>query len=36
MYTGASFPSRGPDRARFAMAVEKAAQRTLSFVHDPG
>jgi len=35
-YTGAPFPSRGPDRVCFVIAVEKAAQRTLSFVHDPG
>jgi hypothetical protein len=35
-YTGAPFPSRGPDRVCFVVAVEKAAQRTLSFVHDPG
>jgi PPOX class probable F420-dependent enzyme len=35
-YTGAPFPSRGPDRVCFGIAVEKAAQRTLRFVHDPG
>ena len=35
-YTGAPFPSRGPDRVCFVIAVEKAAQRTLSFVHKPG
>jgi PPOX class probable F420-dependent enzyme len=35
-YTGAPFPSRGPDRVCFVIAVEKAAQRTLSFVHQPG
>ena len=35
-YTGAPFPSRGPDRVCFVIAAEKAAQRTLSFVHDPG
>ena len=34
-YTGAPFPSRGSDRVCFAIAVEKAAQRTLRFVHDP-
>ena len=34
-YTGARFPSRGPDRVCFVIAVEKAAQRTLGFVHDP-
>jgi PPOX class probable F420-dependent enzyme len=35
-YTGAPFPSRGPDRVCFVIAVEKAAQRTLDFVHKPG
>jgi PPOX class probable F420-dependent enzyme len=35
-YTGAPFPSRGPDRACFVIAVEKAGQRTLGFAHDPG
>ena len=35
-YTGAPFPLRGPDRVCFVIAVEKAAQRTLGFVHDPG
>src|ERR1700745_1839836 len=35
-YTGAPFPSRGPDRGCFVIAAEKAAQRPLSFVHDPG
>jgi len=35
-YTSAPFPSRGPDRVCFVIAVEKAAQRTLSFVHQPG
>jgi PPOX class probable F420-dependent enzyme len=34
-YTGAPFPSRGPDRVCFVIAAEKAAQRTLSFVHSP-
>ena len=34
-YTGAPFPSRGPDRVCFVIAVQKAAQRTLSFVHSP-
>jgi PPOX class probable F420-dependent enzyme len=34
-YTGAPFPSRGPDRVCFVIAVEKAAQRTLPFIHDP-
>jgi len=35
-YTGARFPSRGADRVCFVIAVERAAQRTLDFVHDPG
>ncbi len=35
-YTNAPFPSRGPDRVCFVIAVEKATQRTLSFVHNPG
>ena len=35
-YTNAPFPSRGPDRVCFVIAVEKAAQHTLSFVHSPG
>jgi PPOX class probable F420-dependent enzyme len=35
-YTGAPFPSRGPDRVCFVIAVEKAAQRTLRFTHSPG
>jgi PPOX class probable F420-dependent enzyme len=35
-YTGAPFPSRGPDRVCFVIAVEKAAQRTLRFIHRPG
>jgi PPOX class probable F420-dependent enzyme len=35
-YTNAPFPSRGPDRVCFVIAVEKAAQRTLRFVHAPG
>ncbi len=35
-YTGAPFPSRGPDRVCFVIAVEKAASRTLGFVHKPG
>jgi hypothetical protein len=34
-YTGEPFPSRGSDRVCFVIGVEKAAQRTLSFVHDP-
>jgi PPOX class probable F420-dependent enzyme len=35
-YTNPPFPSRGPDRVCFVIAVEKAAQRTLRFVHAPG
>jgi PPOX class probable F420-dependent enzyme len=35
-YTAAPFPSRGPDRVCFVIAVEKAAQRTLGFRHNPG
>jgi PPOX class probable F420-dependent enzyme len=35
-YTGAPFPSRGPDRVCFVIAVEHAAQHTLKFVHHPG
>ena len=34
-YTSAPFPSRGPDRVCFVIAVEKAACRTLSFAHHP-
>ena len=29
------FPVRGPDRVCFVISVEKAAQRTLGFVHHP-
>ncbi len=35
-YTHAPFPSRGPDRVCFEIAVEKAVQRIFSFVHNPG
>jgi PPOX class probable F420-dependent enzyme len=35
-YTSEPFPVRGPGRVCFAIAVEKAAQRTLSFRHNPG
>jgi PPOX class probable F420-dependent enzyme len=35
-YTSAPFPSRGPDRVCFVIAVDKAAQRTLGFMHNPG
>ena len=34
-YTNAPFPSRGSDRVCFVIAVEKAAQHTLSFAHNP-
>jgi PPOX class probable F420-dependent enzyme len=34
-YTGAPFPSRGPDRVCFVIAVENAGQRTLGFTHNP-
>jgi PPOX class probable F420-dependent enzyme len=35
-YTGRPFTSRGADRVCFVIAVDRAAQRTLDFVHDPG
>ncbi len=35
-YTGQPFSARGPGRVCFVIAVEKGAQRTLDFVHDPG
>ncbi len=35
-YTSAPFPMRGPGRVCFVIAVERAAQRTLSFIHNPG
>ena len=34
-YTNAPFPSRGPDRVCFVIAVEKAAQQAPSFTHHP-
>ena len=34
-YTGAAFPSRGPHRVCFLIAVESAWQRTLAFAHRP-
>jgi PPOX class probable F420-dependent enzyme len=34
-YTGAPFPSRGPDRVCFVIEVHHAAARTLGFVHAP-
>jgi hypothetical protein len=36
MYTSAPFPMRGQGRVCFVIAVEKAAQRTLGFGHNPG
>jgi PPOX class probable F420-dependent enzyme len=35
-YTGQPFPYRGAGRLCFVIAVEKGAQRTLDFVHNPG
>jgi len=35
-YTGAPFPSRGPDRLCFVVAIERAAAKTLAFDHNPG
>jgi PPOX class probable F420-dependent enzyme len=35
-YTGAPFPSRGPGRVCFVIAIERAGQRTLGFTHSPG
>jgi PPOX class probable F420-dependent enzyme len=35
-YTGKPFPNRGPNRVCFIVAVERAAQRTLAFEHQPG
>jgi hypothetical protein len=34
-YTGEPFPTRGPDRVCFGIAVEKAARRTLGFTRNP-
>jgi PPOX class probable F420-dependent enzyme len=34
-YTGKPFPSRGPDRVCFVIAVERAHQRTLGYTHAP-
>jgi hypothetical protein len=34
-YTNRRFPSRGPDRVCFVIAVEHARQTTLGCVHDP-
>jgi PPOX class probable F420-dependent enzyme len=35
-YTNAPFPSRGPDRVCFVLEIEKAREKTLRFVHNPG
>jgi PPOX class probable F420-dependent enzyme len=35
-YTSAPFPTRGPGRVCFVIAVEKAGKRTLGFAHQPG
>jgi PPOX class probable F420-dependent enzyme len=34
-YTNAPFPSRGPDRVCFVIAIVKARPTTLGFRHDP-
>jgi PPOX class probable F420-dependent enzyme len=34
-YTSEPFPYRGPHRVCFVVAIERAHQRTLSFVHSP-
>lgn len=34
-YTNRPFPSRGPDRVCFVIAIEHARQTTLGFVHEP-
>jgi PPOX class probable F420-dependent enzyme len=34
-YTSAPFPCRGADRVCFVIAVERASERTLGFVHNP-
>jgi hypothetical protein len=35
-YTSAPFPSRGPHRLCFVIAIERAAAKTLAFDHNPG
>ncbi len=35
-YTSAPFPSRGPDRVCFVIAIERAKETTLGFAHEPG
>ncbi|MEE6137113.1 pyridoxamine 5'-phosphate oxidase family protein [Mycobacterium sp. 050128] len=34
-YTGAAFPSRGPGRVCFVIAIDNANQHTLDFTHNP-
>ena len=34
-YTSAPFPSRGPDRVCFVIAIETAAEHTLRLTHNP-
>jgi hypothetical protein len=34
-YTNSPFPSRGPDRVCFVIAIEKARQTMLGFTHAP-
>jgi PPOX class probable F420-dependent enzyme len=34
-YTGAPFPSRGPDRVCFVIAIRAAAEHMLRFTHNP-
>ena len=34
-YTNRPFPSRGPDRVCFVIAIEHARQTTLGLVHEP-
>jgi PPOX class probable F420-dependent enzyme len=34
-YTNAPFPSRGPDRVCFVIAIDKARATTLGFRHEP-
>ncbi len=35
-YTGQPFPTRGPGRVCFVIAVDQAGGRTLGFTHSPG
>jgi PPOX class probable F420-dependent enzyme len=34
-YTSEPFPSRGPDRVCFVIAIQTAAEHTLRFAHNP-